>query len=301
MADPREIHYAGGQTIDNSELTTQKVETAKAEVMQELSNEVIRATGRENEIDARVDGVAQDIATEIENRQHADDQLATKIGDLANLETVNKNNLVGAVNEVLSKIPAESTIDTEMSDTSENAVQNKTIKKYVDYADENLQTQINTINETLDNVLPLDDEPTESSEKGAKSGGIFDAIRFASVKIGETMFWHEADVEERIVRSDEEFNFLFKGHVVSVTPIDGKVTLIISKNEPEGWWPLNGKAELKCSDYPELAKFFGGTQNADGSWNADGNNVAEDWVDGKSFNAKIWLPYVQQKIIKAKY
>lgn len=280
MADPKEINYAGGQKILNKELTEQKIDEAVSPVASALSNEVSRAQGAESELDGKISDVAHDLATETDNRQHADDQLATKIGDLSNLETVNKNNLVGAVNEVLSKIPEEQTVDTEMSDTSTHTVQNKVIKKYVDDADKDLQDQIDDINDTLDNVLPADAVPTEGSEKVVKSGGTFDAIRFASVKVGETMFWHEAEVEERVVKSDEQFNFTFRGQVISVTPVDGKVTLIISKNVPDGWHACDGKAELNAADYPELAAFMP-------------ENVTNE--------GKIWLPYAQQKIIKVKY
>ena len=280
MADPKEINYAGGQKILNKELTEQKIDEAVSPVASALSNEVSRAQGAETELDGKITDVAHGLATEIQNRQTADGQLQTQIGELSSLETINKNNLVGAINEVLNKIPEEQTVDTEMSDTSTHTVQNKVIKKYVDDADIALQEQIDDINDTLDDILPADEVPTEGSEKVAKSGGTFDAIHFASVKVGETMFWHKAEIEDRIVRSDEQFNFMFRGQLISVTPVDGQVTLIISKEVPEGWHACDGKAELNAADYPDLAAFMP-------------ENVTNE--------GKIWLPYAQQKIIKVKY
>ena len=56
--------------------------------------------------------------------------LSTKVGT-STLNTTAQN-LSDAVNEVLAEIPSGATIDSAMSDTSENAVQNKVIKAYVD-------------------------------------------------------------------------------------------------------------------------------------------------------------------------
>ena len=143
--------------------------------------------------------------------------------------------------------------------------------------------------------LPIDIDPTQPESLNDLK------VRYASVKVGESMFWPVSEKETRVLKSDPNFTFMFKGQTLAVNVPDGSAELIISKDVPEGWHTLDGKAELLCEDYPYLAKFFGGTRNDDGTWNADGNNVADDWVDGKSANAKIWLPYVQQKIIKVKY
>jgi hypothetical protein len=45
-------------------------------------------------------------------------------------------------------IQAGGTVDTEMSDTSKNAVQNKVIKKYIDDLVGNILTQLQEINGT---------------------------------------------------------------------------------------------------------------------------------------------------------
>ena len=280
MADPREIHYAGGQTILNKELTEQKIEEAVQPIINNLANEVTRATGREDELAGDIADLSQALAHEVDARQNGDNTINNKIGDLANLETHNKSDVVSAINELVHEMPEVTDPDTAMSDTSENAVQNKVIKEYVDGKETALQEQIDNINDTLDEVLPLDDVPTEGSEKGVKSGGTFDAIRFASVKVGETMFWPESELETREVHSDDPFNFHFKGHEYSVTTQDGSVDLVISKNYPDGWHALDGKAELLAADYPELAAFMP-------------ENVTNE--------SKIWLPYVRQKIIKVRY
>lgn len=271
--EPKEINYAGSQKIFNKELTEQKISEAvsaeesraineESRIENKIDSEITRATEAETDLNDKLEA-------EITARENGDIALDNKIGDIGTLETETKDNTVAAINELVNK-----------------------------------QTELT---EKFDSVLPYDKEPTEGSEKGAESGGIFNAIRFASVEVGETMFWPECEIETREVVSDKPFTFKFKDHDITVEPeTPATIELKISKNEPDGWWPLNGKAELYCNFCPELAKFFGGTQNPDGSWNNDGNNVADDWIDdgdGKahSFNAKIWLPYVQQKIIKAKY
>jgi len=272
MADPKEIHYAGNQVIYNKEMTNQKIREAVTVEQQRainaenalataISDELTRATQAEELLDSRLD-------EEVARAKAAERRIDSKVGDTATLETEAKESTVAAINELVSR-------EDELKDR-------------------------------VDNILPYDDVPTEGSEKGAKSGGIFAATRFASVKVGETMFWPVCDIEKREVHSDKPFTFTIHGVEYSVEPPDGNVDMKISKDIPDGWHACDGKAELLCSEYPELAKFFGGTQNDNGSWNNDGNNVADDWIKDSdelshSFNAKIWLPYVQQKIIKVKY
>ncbi len=62
-----------------------------------------------------------------------------------NIKTINGNSLFG---EGDITIQAGGTVDTEMSDTSENAVQNKVIKKYIDDLVGNILTQLQEINGT---------------------------------------------------------------------------------------------------------------------------------------------------------
>lgn len=62
-----------------------------------------------------------------------------------NIKTINGNSLLGEGNIT---IQAGGTVDTEMSDTSENAVQNKVIKKYIDDLVGNILTQLQEINGT---------------------------------------------------------------------------------------------------------------------------------------------------------
>lgn len=62
-----------------------------------------------------------------------------------NIKTINGNSLLG---EGDITIQAGGTVDTEMSDTSKNAVQNKVIKKYIDDLGGNILTQLQEINGT---------------------------------------------------------------------------------------------------------------------------------------------------------
>lgn len=217
MADPRTINYAGGQKIDNSEMVSKKIDDAIQPVASDLADEITRSTNEDQSLQNQVD------------------ELNADLGDISNLETVDKSNTVAAINELVQKIP-----DTE-------------------------------------------EAPTEGSEKIAKSGGTWDAIRFASVKVGETMYWHlqdDSSPEDREVHSDNPFMFTFKGQEMSVETHDGHVQLCVLKDIPDGWHALDGKAELLATDYPDLAAFMPENVTTDG---------------------KIWLPYVQHKIIKVKY
>ena len=146
------------------------------------------------------------------------------------------------------------------------------------HADDLLEERIDGIEEK---VLPMDEAPTEGSEMPAKSGGIFNAIRFASVKIGEIMDWPQFKIETRAMVSDNPFEFTFNGlvHNVAVEPKD--VELEIADNVPEGWRAMDGSVELDAATNQELADFFGGRNTT---------------TDGK-----IWIPYLPRKIIKVAY
>lgn len=63
-----------------------------------------------------------------------------------NIKTINGHSVLGAGDIT---IQAGGTIDTAMSDTSENAVQNKVIKKYIDDLVGNILTQLQEINGTI--------------------------------------------------------------------------------------------------------------------------------------------------------
>lgn len=154
-------------------------------------------------------------------------------GQLDDLDTPAES-LVTAINQLGGKFKDP---DTAMSDTSENAVQNKVIKAYID---------------------DRDATPTENSMKAVTSDGIHKAIRRAGVKIGEIMDWPQFQVETRTMISDKPFEFTFNGvnHSVDVEPED--VELEIANNVPDGWAAMDGTAVLDAAANQELADFFGG-------------------------------------------
>lgn len=187
------------------------------------------------------------------------DDGSTVVGLTGHLSGLNNaaNSLVSAINNIDNKIKNP---DTKMSDTSENAVQNKVIKAYID---------------------DRDTTPTESSKKAVTSDGIYKAIRKANVKIGEIMDWPQFRVERRNMISDNPFEFTFNGQAHSVAVIPENVELEIADNVPEGWRAMDGSVELDAATNPELAAFFGGRNTT---------------TDGK-----IWIPYLPRKIIKIAY
>ena len=158
------------------------------------------------------------------------DEITGQLGDL----NTPAESLVTAINQLEGKYKEP---DTAMSDTSENAVQNKVIKEYID---------------------DRDTTPTENSEKAVTSDGIYKAIRKAGVKIGEIIDWPQFQIETRTMISDDPFEFTFNGlmHNVAVEPKD--IELEIADNVPEGWRAMDGSVELDAATNQELADFFGG-------------------------------------------
>ena len=158
------------------------------------------------------------------------DEITGQLGDL----NTPAESLVTAINQLEGKYKEP---DATMSDTSENAVQNKVIKEYIDDRD--------TI-------------PTEGSQKAVTSDGIYKAIRKAGIKIGDIMDWPHFKTETRTMISDNPFEFTFNGlvHNIAVEPKD--VELEIADNVPEGWRAMDGSVELDAATNQELADFFGG-------------------------------------------
>ena len=158
------------------------------------------------------------------------DEITGQLGDL----NTPAESLVTAINQLEGKYKEP---DTAMSDTSENAVQNKVIKEYID---------------------DRDTTPTEGSQKAVTSDGVYKAIKKSYVKIGDIMDWPQFKTETRTMVSDNPFEFTFNGlvHNVAVEPKD--VELEIADNVPEGWKAMDGSVELDAATNQELADFFGG-------------------------------------------
>lgn len=158
------------------------------------------------------------------------DEITGQLGDL----NTPAESLVTAINQLDGKFKDP---DTAMSDISENAVQNKAIKEYID---------------------DRDTTPTEGSQKAVTSDGIYKAIKKSYVKIGDIIDWPQFKTETRTMSSDNPFEFTFNGlvHRVAVEPKD--VELEIADNVPEGWRAMDGSVELDAATNKELADFFGG-------------------------------------------
>lgn len=288
----RIINYHGNEKTYNKEAVDELLETKQDTLVIDTSLDSTSEHPVQNK------AIANAIQLEADTRQHADDVLEGKMGDLNDLTTVAKTDLVTAINEVNEKVTP---VDTAMSDTSEKPVQNKVIKEYVDDSVETLEEkhvadmQLETdtrhhvddllderVTNLEDTLLPMDEVPTEDSEKPVKSGGTWDAIRFASVKVGETMFWPQFKTETRTVVSDSPFTYEINGVEHTVNPVTpATVELQIADNVPDGWRACDGTAVLDVVDYPELAEFFGSA------------NITED--------DKIWIPYCAKRIIKITY
>lgn len=296
----RIINYLGNEQIYNKE----KVDELLDDKQDKLEIDKVVSPNSTNPVENKA--IAKAIKTledkhdaglqeEATKRAEGDEELAGKIGNLTSLKTVAKTDVVTAINELHNDLlPIDTALDPDSTHTVENKAVYKGIKDLEDKHNTDMQLEADTrhhaddlldtrVTELETRLLPIDEVPTENSEVPAKSGGIFDAIHFASVRVGETMYWHlqdDSSPENREVHSNNPFVFNFKGQEVSVETQNGNVQLCVLKDVPDGWHALDGKAELNADDYPDLAAFMP-------------ENVTKD--------RKIWLPYVQHKIIKVKY
>ena len=318
----RIINYLGNEQIYNKEKVDELLDNKqdKLEIDKVVSPNSTNPV--ENKAIAKAIKTLEDkhdagLQEEATKRAEGDEELDAKIGDLTSLKTVAKTDVVTAINELHNDLlPIDTALDPDSSHAVENKAVYKGIKDLEDKHDKDVADLTKKIGDDIENLanhhdsdmqleadtrqqaddlldirvtelethlLPIDEAPTEDSEMPAKSGGIFDAIRFASVRVGETMYWHlqdDSSPENREVHSNNPFVFNFKGQEVSVETQNGNVQLCVLKDVPDGWHALDGKAELNADDYPDLAAFMP-------------ENVTKD--------RKIWLPYVQHKIIKVKY
>lgn len=296
----RIINYLGNEQIYNKEKVDELLDNKqdKLEIDKVVSPNSTNPV--ENKAIAKAIKTLEDkhdanIQEEATKRAEGNAELDAKIGDLTLLKTVAKTDVVTAINELHNDLlPTDTALDPDSSHAVENKAVYKGIKDLEDKHTADMQLEADTrkhaddllgtrVTELETRLLPMDETPAEGSEMPAKSGGIFDAIRFASVRVGETMYWHlqdDSSPENREVHSNNPFVFNFKGQEVSVETQNGNVQLCVLKDVPDGWHALDGKAELNADDYPDLAAFMP-------------ENVTKD--------RKIWLPYVQHKIIKVKY
>ena len=296
----RIINYLGNEQIYNKEKVDELLDNKQDKleidkVVSPNSTNPVENKAIAKAIKTLEDKHDADLQEEATKRAEGDEELDAKIGDLTSLKTVAKTDVVTAINELHNDLlPIDTALDPDSSHAVENKAVYKGIKDLEDKHDADMQLEADTrkhaddlLEERIDGIeeklLPMNEVPMEDSEKPVKSRGIFDAIRFASVRVGETMYWHlqdDSSPENREVHSNNPFVFNFKGQEVSVETRDGNVQLCVLKDVPDGWHTLDGKAELNADDYPDLAAFMP-------------ENVTKD--------GKIWLPYVQHKIIKVKY
>ena len=296
----RIINYLGNEQIYNKEKVDELLDNKQDKleidkVVSPNSTNPVENKAIAKAIKTLEDKHDADLEEEATKRAEGDEELAGKIGNLTSLKTVAKTDVVTAINELHNDLlPIDTVLDPDSTHAVENKAVYKGIKDLKDKHDADMQLEADTrhqaddlldtrVTELETRLLPMDEAPTEDSEMPAKSGGTFDAIRFASVRVGETMYWHlqdDSSPENREVHSNNPFVFNFKGQEVSVETRNGNVQLCVLKNVPDGWHALDGKAELNADDYPDLAAFMPENVTTDG---------------------KIWLPYVQHKIIKVKY
>ena len=316
----RIINYLGNEQIYNKEKVDELLDNKQDKleidkVVSPNSTNPVENKAIAKAIKTLEDKHDADLEEAATKRAEGDEELAGKIGNLTLLKTVAKTDVVTAINELHNDLlPIDTALDPDSTHAVENKAVYKGIKDLEDKHDKDVADLTKKINDDIKNLanhhdsdmqleadtrhqaddlldtrvteletrlLPMDEAPTEDSEMPAKSGGIFDTIRFAGVKIGDIMDWPQFKTETRTMISDNPFEFTFNGlvHRVAVEPKD--VELEIADNVPEGWRAMNGSVELDAATNQELADFFGGRNTT---------------TDGK-----IWIPYLPRKIIKVAY
>ena len=316
----RIINYLGNEQVYNKEKVDELLDNKQDKleidkVVSPNSTNPVENKAIAKAIKTLEDKHDADLQEEATRRTEGDEELAGKIGNLTSLKTVAKTDVVTAINELHNDLlPIDTALDPDSSHAVENKAVYKGIKDLEDKHDKDVADLTKKIDDDIENLakrhdadmqleadtrhqaddlldirvteletrlLPMDEVPTEGSEMPAKSGGIFDAIRFAGVKIGEIMDWPQFKIETRVMVSDNPFEFTFNGlvHNVAVEPKD--VELEIADSVPEGWRAMDGSVELDAAANQELADFFGGRNTT---------------TDGK-----IWIPYLPRKIIKVAY
>ena len=120
MADPKVINYHNGEKLYNKEkvdeLLATKQDVITPDTVVQANDHLVENQAVKQYVDAetvRAEGVE---------------------GNLEDLTTTDKSNLVAAINEVKA---SAYTVDDEVNTTSENPVQNKVLKEYVDTGDAN--------------------------------------------------------------------------------------------------------------------------------------------------------------------
>lgn len=107
-------------------------------------------------------------------------ELDAEIGDLSELTTTHKNNLVAAINDAAqSGGGGGGTIDTEVSTTSHNAVENQAITNYVDDTASGLESTMRQLAE---------DAKGETRRGTISAGGTSITLNFTSLTIGATSY-----------------------------------------------------------------------------------------------------------------
>lgn len=117
--------------------------------------------------------------------QSAISQLMNEIGDLSDLETTDKSNLVAAINEAASSGGGGGgsvTVDSALSTTSTNPVQNKVITSALNNkADSSSLATVATSGSynDLSNKPTIDSAPTINSGNAVASNGVYMALQSA--------------------------------------------------------------------------------------------------------------------------
>lgn len=169
--------------VNTLEGTTTLMQTQMAT----LDGKVTALQNADTVLDGRLDTLEAQNGSEIlqttaQTLSGAVNEFVGEIGDLSDLTTTHKNNLVAAINDAAQSGGGGGgggTIDTEMSTSSENAVQNKVITEYVDNTASGLESMMREL---------ADDAKGETRRGTISAGGTSITLNFTSLTIGATSY-----------------------------------------------------------------------------------------------------------------
>lgn len=161
-------------------------------------------------------------------------EIKDEIGSLSELTTTDKTSLVGAINEVNAK-EVEVTVDSELSDTSERPVQNKTIKAYVDNA-------VSHVTIDVDSELSVESEnPVQNKVVKAK----FDSVDQTVAGIGGRLATAETALEGKANTADMNTALALKANSADMqTALAGKASTDVATQSANGLMSAQDKTKL---------------------------------------------------------
>lgn len=221
--------------------------------------------------------------TEETERLEADKQDALVSG--SNIKTINGQSILGAGDIAIEGGGEGIIVDTEMSDTSENAVQNKVIKKYVDDEVEDAKVYAEEMANNAETAAKKYADDNKVAKVAGKQLSTEDFTTTLKQKLDGLANYDDADVRSAIAELQNELDAIVNGDATSA--IDSIQEILAFLSTITDTQTLAGiVADLKQYVDDEVASAGGSiavdAQMSDTSENAVQNKVIKAYVDDEA-------------------